>query len=52
MPFGGKRIASHWLRIISFEDEFLGSLLLPVNTELCLYHSVPRVEERLMLTAQ
>lgn len=44
MPFGGKRIASHWLKIISFEDGFLESLLLPVNTEPYLYHSLPCVE--------
>lgn len=46
MPFGGKRIASHWLKIISFEDGALGSFLLPVNIELCLYHSLPCIEGR------
>lgn len=46
MPFGGKRITSHWLKIISFEDGSLGSFLLPVNIELRLYHSLPCIEGR------
>ena len=38
MAFGGKGIASHRLKIISFEDGFLGSLFLAISTEPCLYH--------------
>ena len=33
MPFGGKGIASHCLRMISFEDGFSGSRLLPVSID-------------------
>lgn len=45
MAFGGNGIASHWLKIISFEDGFLGRPFLAISTELCLYPPLLCFEE-------